>query len=189
MKKLVSLLFLLVFSIFLVGGQPKVTSYVDSVKNVNINVNSDARQKVFLEDLQSELIEAQNNQTAINTSMISTFAELQSETKTLGQTIEERNKSDSKLITDIFSYTPERVKQVIRKERWLNFITYLLCVFYILFVLNQLAGRYTNLGVFNTKIVFYILYGLLGFWVFNSILTLLFNGDYYVIKELMNLYT
>jgi len=191
MKKLLSILFLFIFSLFIVNSQPRVIStvYVDSLKNVNINVTSDTKQNMTLEDLQGKLIESQNNQTAINTSMISYIADLKTEDALLNKEIEERNKNDGQLITDVFNYSPIKVKQIMRKERWLNFTLCLLGVFYILFVTNQMAGKYKTSDFFTTKIVFYTLYGVASFYTLHWLFTLLFNGDFYVIKELMKLYT
>lgn len=189
MKRLLSILFLLIFSLSITDSQPKVTSYVDSVKNVNVNINADSRQRLLLEDLQGELINIQNNQAAVNTSMFSTIAEIISEVNNTSKEIEERNKSDGKLITDVFNYTPERIKQVIRKERWLNFTIALLCIVYILSVTTQMNVKHNQMELLSLRLLFYTVYGVSIFIALHSLLTLLFNGDYYVIKELMKLYT
>jgi len=193
MKKLISLLILFVFSLFIANSQTDSGSTIllgDSIKSVTVNVNSDTKKQVnTVEDLQLQLTKSVDSQTTVNKSLNDAFVSLDSGLAKYTQAIEERNKSDGKLVTDMFSYTPAEVKQVIRKERWLNFITVMLCISYALWATSQLSGKYKQADLFYLKLVFFIAYGLVGFLLLKSLLTLIFNGDYYVIKELMQLYT
>jgi len=65
----------------------------------------------------------------------------------------------------------------------------MLCTVYGLWATSQLSGKYKQADLFYLKLVFFVTYGLVGFLLLRSLLSLIFNGDYYVIKELMQLYT
>lgn len=190
MKKFIGIILLFVLSLFIGQAQDKVM-YVDSLKSVTVNVNNSdtEKQAKAVNDLQLQFAKVVDSQTAVNDKLKDAFVSLDSGLTTYRQVIEERNKSDTKLITDEFNYSADKVKQVIKRERWLNVLLCILGIFYILFVVNQLAGKYNNLGLWNLKIVFYLLYGIAIFWTLSKLLTLIFNGDFYVIKELMKLYT
>lgn len=190
MKKLISLICLFVFSLFIANSQPNIT-YVDTIKSVSVSISSDSKQNLTLQDLQLQFIKAAGVQAMTNCVMSGSIKDLQSEVNITNQKIEERNKSDSKLITDIFNYTPQEVKQVIRKERRLNFILYILSVFYIVWATSTLSGKYrqSDYFMFYMKMIFYTVYGIVVFLLLRILMSLIFNGDFYVIKELMNLYT
>jgi hypothetical protein len=189
MKKFIGILLLFVMSLFIGKAQNKIM-YVDSLKSVTVSVSSDTeKQTKAVNDLQLQFAKAVDSQTTVNGQLKEAFVSLDSGLTSYRQVIEERNKSDTKLITDVFSYTPERVKQVMRKERWLNFILSLFGIVYVVSVLSQMSGKYSVRDMVAIRLAFYLLYGIAMFIILYSLLTLLFNGDYYVIKELMNLYT
>lgn len=201
MKKLISILFLAVLSLFIVNSQ-KIT-YVDSLKSVTVNVSTDVKKQAStIDNIQLQLAKSIDSQVYTNESVVEGLNQLTSLADVYTKEIEKHNKSDGQLITDKFDYTPQSIKKIIRTERWLNLITWILCAIYILYLVNTKISINIKCLAPNcnpdTQQVWPILLiqcvanGLIvvfGFYFINNVLTLLFNGNYYVIQELINLYT
>lgn len=191
MKKLISILFLFVFSLFMVNSQPKIT-YVDSLKSVNISISTDTKKQLTATDnLQLQLARVVDNQTIVNKELSSGIAWLVSGVNVFTTEIEKRNKSDGQIITNKFNYTPESIKKIIRTERWLNLITWILVLMYTLYVINAKTNWKTQQvwPVLLIQCIFNYILVIFGYFFIQNILTLIFNGDYYILKELINMYT
>jgi hypothetical protein len=189
MKKIISLLFLFAFSLFMVNSQSKIT-YIDSLKSVTVSVSTDTKKQLDTQkDLQSQFAKVVDSQTVVNEDLSNGIDTLVAYIDMYTEEVEQRNKNDSQLLTDKFNYSSERVKHVIKIERWLNFITLLLVLIYLSFVYQQLNTRRSDYEHIFSRALLYIILGALIFIVVQNLLTLLFNGDFYVIKELITLYT
>jgi len=193
MKKTLSILFLFVFSLFLTMGQTKVTTeYVDSVKSVNVNVAVDnvKKQQATENKLQLQLSTVVDNQLSLERYLTDAIVSLNSGIVGYTKEVEIRNKADSKTVLDKFGYTPSDVEHTIRKELRLNFILGLFSLVYLLYITFQFnkEGAF-SLSFFTVKLTFLLTYGFVGFFILKWLLTLIFNGDFYVIKELIKIST
>ena len=76
MKKLISILLLSVLSLFIANSQSNVM-YVDSLKSVTVNVNSDIKKQAnTVEDLQLQLAKSVDSQTIVNGKLNDAFVSL-----------------------------------------------------------------------------------------------------------------
>ena len=164
------------------------TTFKDTL-TLNI-VTESKKQLVANEKMQAQLVKAVDNQSSLNQVVGNAISALNTGLSSFTKQIEERNKNDSRLITDVFNYSPERVRKVIKIERWLNFITILFAWFFIAwsFTGESLSVRYTA-DTAIVKLIFALSLTVAFSYLFLKLITLLFNGDYYVIKELITLYT
>lgn len=189
MKKLISILFLFVLSLFITNGQQSKTTYVDTLKSVIVNISTESKKQLSTtENLQVLLEKSVDNQTTATEALVNGVAGLEYSINGYKQEIEERNKNDGKLLSDKFNYTPEQVKKVISTERWLNLFTILLCILYIMYVNRELSFRDTKEAIL-IRMVLYVTMGIISYFLIISALTLLFNKDYFIIRQLMDLYT
>jgi hypothetical protein len=210
MKKLLGIIFLLILPLFMASSQSEI-KYIDSLKSVQVNVISNnpfaqpAHKAVVSKSTTSNnsqqlLTKAVDNQSIVNIALAKSITNITDNISDYIKQIEERNKSSDPpaLITDSFGYSPQKVKHTIKIERWLNFITWILCAVYIIWTFNvKITLKYKNNeglpdGLFGSMVTSQTLLQIV-VWVFvffflRSILTLLFNGDFYVIKELINMY-
>ena len=210
MKKLLGIILLLILPLFMVSSQSEV-KYIDSLKSVQVNVISNnpiaqpARKAVVSKSTtsinsQQLLTKAIDNQSIINLALAKGINSVADNISDYTKQIEERNKSSDlpALITDSFGYSPQKVKHTIKIERWLNFITWILCAMYIIWTFNvRITLKYKNNeglpdSLFGSMVVSQTLLQII-VWVFvffflRNVLTLIFNGDFYVIKELINMY-
>lgn len=187
MKKIVAVLLLFVSTIFIALTQPRVTTYVDSMKAVTVNVTSENKKPV-IDNLQLQLIDVVKANTATSLVVSESIANLNLGVTAFVREIEKRNKNDGALFISKFNYSTESIKKIIRVERWLNFLTYIFGAIYLLYIFTELnKKRWTMDGLIATTIVYYIS-GILLVFIVSKLLTLIFNGDYYVIKELITLY-
>jgi len=197
MKKLIAILFLFVSSLLIGSSQNTETNYVDTLKKVTVSVTSDTKQQIAAtNNLQKQLIKVIDSQITVNDKLKEGITGLMSEVSTYNKEIEKRNKSDGKLITDKFNYPIDKVKHTIRIERWLNFITWIVCAIYILYLINSKSVfSYATYGdgkrwpILLVQCLIHSLLAIFAFYFVLNVLTLLFNGDYYIIKELLSLYT
>jgi hypothetical protein len=188
MKKVVSILFLLMFALFLSGQ----TVDVAKKDTVTVNIVSETKKQVAVnENLQIQLTKAVENQAFAIQVASGAVQEFSCYLSELLREVETRNKNDSQLLTDKFNYPPERVKKVIKIERWLNFLVVVLCLGYLFWSFageNAIFNRFTAQGL-GVKLIFTLSLTFTFYFLLLKLLTTLFNGDYYVIKELITLYT
>jgi len=189
MKKLIAILLLFIgSSLFVSKGQSINTSLKDTV-TINVIAKND-KQSSSITSLNSSLLEIVNSQTVTYNSLIGAFNDLSSEVNAITREVEIRNKSDGKnFVTNYFNYSQEDVKHKIRLDRWLNFTS--LCIGFIYIFVFFWNGSYSQ-GTASTlffKAFFHIFAGILLYLFVLKTLTIIFNGDYYVIKELIKLYS
>jgi hypothetical protein len=190
MKKLIAILFLFVFSLFVANSQSKVM-FVDSLKTVTVNVSTDdVKQQVTTTDnLQLQLAKSVDSQTTVNQSLSESIIQFTSAVNGYTQAVEEKNKSDSQPFLDKFNYSLQDVKKSLRKERWLNFTIAFTILFYMIYAYRQLFNRRDSADNLLIKALIYIITGVSVYFVLKWFLTLLFNPTYFFIKELIALYT
>lgn len=210
MKKLLGIVLLLILPLFFVNSQSEV-KYIDSLKSVQVNVISNnpiaqpAKKAVVSRSTTSNnsqqlLTKAIDNQSIVNMTLAKSINNITDNVSDYIKQVEKRNKSSDSpaLITDSFDYSPQKVKHTIKIERWLNFITWILCAIYIIWTFNvkitlrRKDNEELPEGLFGSMVLSQTILQI-AVWVFvffflRSILTLIFNGDFYVIKELINMY-
>lgn len=198
MKKFLALLFLLILPVFLTGAKQKDgAKYIDSNKKdtVTISIIAENKKQVATTDnIQLQLTKSVENQTLLVSSFGRTLDILNDNMSAYTKEVEKRNKSDGQLITDKFNYSTEEVKSIMKRERWLNFITWLTITVYIISMLSTRgAFNYNSSGkpwpILLIQCMVWTGLGFIWFFVVLNLLTLLFNPNYYVVKELINLYT
>jgi len=195
MKKFIAILLLFVAGLFISNAQQS-NKYVDTAKKdtVTINIIADNQKQVnSVDNLQLQLTKSVDNQNIVTQSLSDALALIGSGITTVTKEIEERNKNDSQLITDKFNYTTQDVKKIIRTERWLNLITWILCVMYVLSLLTiKNAFKLNTPQAWPVLLIQCLVWTGMSVFVFflvYNLLTLIFNPNYYMIKELLNLYT
>lgn len=175
-----------------VKSQSNVT-YVDSIKTVKVEVSTDLKKQQDLEKL--TLQNASTTQLQLSTligNQQETNASLSNAVNILSDQIEQRNKNDSKFVTDMFGYDTNKVKHSIKIERWLNFTTIIVMIIYLFSVLatNGMFNYkgHLSLSAFKMRMLLYTGLGIVYYLLLKNLLTYVFNGDYFVVKELMKLY-
>lgn len=170
------------------------STYVDISKKDTVTVNviaENKRQAATNNSVYLQLVRAVENQTLINSNLADAINSFGKDLSAYTKEIEKRNKSDGKLITDVFNYSKDDVALILKKENWLHLGATLFALGYLLLYIlrnSPLFGEYTTS---SSIIRFIINIGLtiLLYFVILNLATLIFNGDYYVIKELTNLYS
>jgi hypothetical protein len=188
MKKLIAILTLFAFSLFMAEGQSRIT-YIDTIKSVQVNVSTEVNKSKPIEDpVQTLFATALENQKDAQKTTKEYLDTLTTVLTTYVNNIEARNKEGSHPISYKFGYDTEDVKLIIRKERWLNFITIALAFIYLLYVNSQLNKRDILENLLG-KALIYIGVGIFAYLAARWLLILLFNPGYFMIRELIALYT
>jgi hypothetical protein len=194
MKKLLAILGLFLLPLLIFGQKERAhieyAKTFDSTATVTLNIVAENKKQATSVDLiQSLLPQAIENQTVVSKELVNTLSSTGQAISAYTQEIEKHNKDDSQLVTDKFKFSTQRVQQAIRVERWLNFSTLFLTIIVAFAVWWLRAPFAGSLGSITFKLAFYTALTALSYYVTLKLLTLLFNGDYYVIKELTHLYT
>lgn len=190
MKKFIGIVLLLLFSVF-VSGQSETSKDVAKKDTVTLKILTESKKQAAAnENLLSLLTQAVNNQSAACKGIVAVANSFNDNIAQLTEEVEERNKNDGQLITDKLYYTQERVRYVMKIERWLNFITITLSIVFLgwQFYPNAPFERYSHTTSVS-KFIWGVGMTAVFYFLMLKFLTLLFNGDYYVIKELIKLYT
>jgi hypothetical protein len=203
MKKFIAILCLFVGSLFLTAAQQDDNKYVnvDKKDTLTINVIADNSKQTLkdTQDLSSQFTKIVGNQTTVNQSLSEVLSTLSTGITSYTKEIEERNKSDGVLI-DTYNFTSSEINNIIRTERWLLFITWLLTFALVLWIANDkiyIKKQSSNANLDTAQVwpillIQCLVYGawlVFMFYLIRNVLTLLFNGQYYVIKELISLYS
>jgi hypothetical protein len=191
MKKFIALVCLLFLPLLYIVGQK--STFIDTNKKdtVTLNIISEGKkQAASIDNLQGQFVKVIENQTLVNQALTNGIVSCSDAVTAFTKEIEKRNKNDGKFITDSFGYSPDQVKNTIRKERWLNFSAILVAVLYFVWVRfdKQWQDKLPP-GVWALKFLYYLVAGVLLYLASIELLTYIFNGDYYVIKELTHMYT
>jgi len=191
MKKVVAILCLFLFALF-TSGQKNVNVTNKDTASLILKVFTEGKREVVAnENFQLQLIKAVDNQSSASQSIANAVATFGKELSAFTKEIENKNKNDSELVTSMFGYNTEKVKKVIKIERWLNFSVVVLTIGALLWLLTGFSE--SNERFTSQRAILKLLWSLSIAFVFYvltlKLLTLLFNGDYYVIKELITLYT
>jgi hypothetical protein len=188
MKKLIAILTLFVFSLFITNAQQNSqVTYVDTLKSVTVNVSTDVNKKV-VDPVQSLFAESIENQKAAQIATKEYLDTLTSLATMYINNIEAKNKSDSESITTKFGYTNTNVKQILKTERWFNILLILLGIIYLMFVYNKLRRRDYLENIVGKTIIF-LLIGIIGFLLLQQLFQLLFNPGYFFMQNFIALYT
>lgn len=192
MKKFIALLCLLFFTVTLYSQK---NNYVDLTKKdtVTVNIITATEKQAKKQDVfQTELLKAVDSYVTTNAGVTNSLKDLSSNFPTLIKQIEQRNKNDSEFVLNKLGFVEDHVKHVIKTERWLNFITAFLTLVYIIWSMVPTSlyttEKFTSQGIL-AKLAFTLFFSAVIYFLLLRILTLLFNGDFYVIKELITLYT
>jgi hypothetical protein len=192
MKKLISILFLFVSFLF-IGNAQKQSQYINTDKKdtVTISIVSENKKLTSTNDnLQLFLAKTTDSQVSVNSALIDVLTSLESGISTYCKEIEKRNKNDSKLITDVFNYNSTKVTKAINTNKVITIILNIFALLYISFAIYLESSRARlPAGVRTARIIFLLGYGIAFYYIILKLLITIFNGDYYVIKELINLYT
>ena len=197
MKKYLLLLCFFLLPFWIIGQQ---SDYVDVTKKDTVTVNiiaKDKLQTITNNHLQTELLKVVTSRLSVDSALINGTTELTSALTNYVNTVEEQTRSSTTkdcqwcLITNLFNYSPDDVTHSIRVERWLNFIALIIGLVYFFWSFwNSDTGlrKWSAQGM-AVKLIFTISLTVLFYLSSLKLLTLLFNGDYYVIKELTKLYS
>lgn len=197
MKKYLLLLCLLLLPFGMKGQQ---SDYVDVTKKDTVTVNIIAKDKLqttAYNNLQIELLKVVTSRLAVDSALIDGTTELTSALTSYVNTVEEQARSSTIkdcqwcLITNLFNYDQNEVKHSIKVQRWLNFTALIIGLVYFFW---SFAGEEAALKRWSAqgtlvKLIFALSLTILFYLASLKLLTLIFNGDYYVIKELIKMYS
>lgn len=195
MKKFIAIISVFILSLFIAKSQD-TNRFVDTNKKdtVTINIIAENKSQVATKDLQTLIAEVNNSKIVDSGTVSGLLTSISSGIESVIKEVEKRNKSDGTLITDKFNYNKEEVKSAIKKQRWIHFITWFTILIYIIAVIQvKGAFRYGDNGkpwpILLIQCLLWTVLGIVYFLIVQNLLTLIFNGKYFVLKELINLYT
>jgi len=192
MKKVITMLLMMGIFLLSAKSQSNVT-YVDSIKTVKVEVSTNLKKQQDLETWTLKNASATQLQlSTVISNQQETNANLSNAVNILSDQIKQKNKNDSKFVTDLFGYNTDNVKHSIKIERWLNFTTIMVMIIYLFSVLT-INGMFNyrghmSLPALKIRMILYTGLGIIYYLLLKHLLTYIFNGDYFVIKELMKLY-
>lgn len=190
MKKVLALFLIFMMSFAFTFGQQSVK--IDTKKDTLI-VNFTAenkKQSIENNNLNVQLAKTVDSQIAVNNELTETIGLFNLTAESVLRIVEERNKTDGPNFLSNFNYSHENILKILNRQKWLVFSTIIIVLFYVIgVVVDRSITRGNTANGLITKILFYGLYGVLLFYGSIKLLTIIFNGDYYIIKELMNLYS
>ena len=197
MKKYLLLLCFFLLPFWIIGQQ---SDYVDVTKKDTVTVNiiaKDKLQTITNNHLQTELLKVVTSRLSVDSALINGTTELTSALTNYVNTVEEHTRSSTTkdcqwcLITNLFNYSPDDVTHSIRVERWLNFTALIIGLVYFFWSFwdSDFGLRKWSAQGVAVKLIFTISLTVLFYLSSLKLLTLLFNGDYYVIKELIKMYS
>lgn len=191
MKKLIVLLLSIIISTSLIFSQQKA-NYLDINKKDTVTVSiiaKDTESTVHLASLQSDLAKYVENQGKVNGNLSTVLTSIANSINTYVKEVEERNKSDGKLITNYFGYNEDEVLNILHNQNIINYTLVGLALLYFLFVVNSQLRVKMHLLDFIRVFAYYTIYGFVGFILMKFLITGLFNKGFYIIKELTKLYS
>lgn len=189
MKKFIAIFCILMLSFLYTSGQSSVKI---GTKKDTLTVNfiaEDKKQSVETNNVNTQLAKSVDSQLSVNSELKETIGLFNLTAESVLRIVEEHNKTDGVNFLSNFNFTHEKVTKILNKQKWLVFSTIIILLIYVLSIIIDRSFRSnTSTGVIS-KVLFYGIYCLFIYFVSIKLLTILLNGDYYVIKELMKLYS
>ncbi len=192
MKKFIAMIMLLLIPYLVFSGPQNTCVNVAKKDTVTLNILTESKKQIATNDnLQNQWMKLVENQMLANQTIVNTVSDFGKNITEIAKRIEHRNKDDSLVLHKFYNYSPEKIKKIIVTEKRLNFIA---AIFALVFLIWEFGGKQISINKWTAqgaavKIVYSISMTIVLYVLLLRIITLLFNGDYYVIKELINLYT
>jgi len=195
MKKLIMLLVLLVTPLLSFTTQESKPNTINTVDKDTVNISISVANQSHankIDNLQRALTQSINNQSSVSKSIIETLTDFTPIASAYIKEIEKRNKSDGELITEKLNYTTTKIESIIRIQRTLNLITYLIVILYLGYLSIYKVWTYGDgkpWPILLIQLLLFTVIGFVGYFCISNVLTLLWNHEYYMLQELIALYT